>query len=376
MSNLAIGISSQSESPSFSHYELLKSAFIGNIIGDYVRGKENAYEAYKRAYSSTHEQTEGETDIDYILRCAEQDFDDCYENAGVYQDYLVELTAKIQKLGVSNSKVTSNIPLPGLINTELVTSLLYMTDMANNYIDDINSGLIDGTYNKDDNLDINEKENALQVLETYLSNLGISATVQTDYVSLWDPNHRNLCREIESKCSINLLTGIIDAETVNAEDVDIHVKDIVRYGSKEFTVALNVHDDYALSTADLKTLRSNVISAAMENIQSGIDPRLIKEYENITEDLFQRIYPDGDMRDMDLSPLINSLENIKEINEENMIQMKAQLKFRFSELTPSNQKKAKAMFIDAGPRDRCLYVLDKNGSVLCRQQPVTIAMGR
>lgn len=64
-----------------------KDEFVQAIVDAYISGTENAYEAYQDA---GFEPYEGESDIDYVLRCAEQDYHDKDYDGCIYADYLTE----------------------------------------------------------------------------------------------------------------------------------------------------------------------------------------------------------------------------------------------------------------------------------------------
>lgn len=58
--------------------------YVAWIVYLYVTGQDNAYETYRQVYGGTHSQSEG--DIQYVVRCAEQDFLDGERDAAVYQE--------------------------------------------------------------------------------------------------------------------------------------------------------------------------------------------------------------------------------------------------------------------------------------------------
>lgn len=69
----------------------LKSRYVDRIVGMYESGEDNAYESFKRLYGETHHQDKDESDIDYVRRCAEQDFEDGTQQAALYQEIFDEL---------------------------------------------------------------------------------------------------------------------------------------------------------------------------------------------------------------------------------------------------------------------------------------------
>lgn len=60
--------------------------FVRRVVDLYVSGQDNAYEAYRHVYGATHEQQTDESDLDYVKRCAEQDWDDAAYQGAVYQE--------------------------------------------------------------------------------------------------------------------------------------------------------------------------------------------------------------------------------------------------------------------------------------------------
>jgi hypothetical protein len=61
----------------------------------YVSSLDNVYETFKAVYGESHVQTEDESDLDYIKRCAEQDFHDGASGAATYQEVFDALTSMI-----------------------------------------------------------------------------------------------------------------------------------------------------------------------------------------------------------------------------------------------------------------------------------------
>ncbi|MDD5056511.1 MAG: hypothetical protein PHQ60_01960 [Sideroxydans sp.] len=70
-----------------------RSLYKAWIIYLYVTGQDNAYEAYKAIYGSSHIQENNESDIDYVSRCSEQDYWDGEQGAAVYQEVFDALEA-------------------------------------------------------------------------------------------------------------------------------------------------------------------------------------------------------------------------------------------------------------------------------------------
>lgn len=67
-----------------------KDRYVNRILDLYISGQDNAYEAFIRVYGATHD-PEGQDDISYIKRCAEQDFFDGDAGAAVYQNIYDEI---------------------------------------------------------------------------------------------------------------------------------------------------------------------------------------------------------------------------------------------------------------------------------------------
>lgn len=66
-------------------------AYVAHVVCLYESGKDNAFEAFLAAYRGSHERMESEADLEYVQRCAEQDFHDGEQGAAVYQDVYDEL---------------------------------------------------------------------------------------------------------------------------------------------------------------------------------------------------------------------------------------------------------------------------------------------
>lgn len=64
-------------------HDTLKNAFVGSVLLAYILGEDNALEAYQTVYGNPRQ---GEGDIEFIVRCAEQDFDDAQYQGAIYQD--------------------------------------------------------------------------------------------------------------------------------------------------------------------------------------------------------------------------------------------------------------------------------------------------
>ncbi len=60
-----------------------ESEYKKEVLRRYTTGEDNAYEAYLPVYG---EPKEGESDIDYVARCAEQDWDDAPWGGAIYQE--------------------------------------------------------------------------------------------------------------------------------------------------------------------------------------------------------------------------------------------------------------------------------------------------
>jgi len=63
-----------------------RQEFVAAIIADYIAGTENAYEGYQNA---GYEVAEGESDMDFIQRAAEQDYEDGPDGC-IYAEYLTK----------------------------------------------------------------------------------------------------------------------------------------------------------------------------------------------------------------------------------------------------------------------------------------------
>lgn len=64
--------------------------YTDEIIRLYIAGEENAYETYQRLYAKYPY----ESDVIFITRCAQQDFDDYDLDGLVYEDVAVRLFGK------------------------------------------------------------------------------------------------------------------------------------------------------------------------------------------------------------------------------------------------------------------------------------------
>lgn len=64
------------------------------ILADHLLGTTNALGLFKEVYGDSHEQAEGESDQDWLKRCAEQDYWDGEHGAAVYQDFYDALEAE------------------------------------------------------------------------------------------------------------------------------------------------------------------------------------------------------------------------------------------------------------------------------------------
>jgi len=60
--------------------------YVAWIVYLYVTGQDNAYESFKNVYGASHVQQSDESDLDYVCRCAEQDYWDGSDDAAVYQE--------------------------------------------------------------------------------------------------------------------------------------------------------------------------------------------------------------------------------------------------------------------------------------------------
>jgi hypothetical protein len=63
--------------------------FVEKIVAMHASGEIDAYRAYTGVYGDSHERYEGESDIDFIRRCAEQDYYDAQDGSCVYQNLLL-----------------------------------------------------------------------------------------------------------------------------------------------------------------------------------------------------------------------------------------------------------------------------------------------
>ena len=61
-----------------------KATFVAHVLIAYTSGVDNAYEVYKRCYT----ELPGETDLDFVKRCAEQDYHHAEHGGCLYEDYL------------------------------------------------------------------------------------------------------------------------------------------------------------------------------------------------------------------------------------------------------------------------------------------------
>lgn len=66
--------------------DLLRLSYANEIVSKYVAGDESILLAIKTAYGDTHIQDDSETTVDYIRRCAEQDFFDGEHDAAIFQE--------------------------------------------------------------------------------------------------------------------------------------------------------------------------------------------------------------------------------------------------------------------------------------------------
>ena len=70
-------------------------AYRSAVLTAYTSGQDNAFEAYQAAgYSQPHED---ESDLDYVDCCADQDFEDGFLDAAVYQEIYDDVTKRSQK---------------------------------------------------------------------------------------------------------------------------------------------------------------------------------------------------------------------------------------------------------------------------------------
>lgn len=68
-----------------------RKAYVKHVIGLYEKSGNSAIEALLVSYSDSHQREKGESDLEYIQRCAEQDFHDGELGAAVYQEVYDEL---------------------------------------------------------------------------------------------------------------------------------------------------------------------------------------------------------------------------------------------------------------------------------------------
>lgn len=62
-----------------------KEEFVTAVTADYEKGIENAFEAF---IESGYSKQDGESDLDFVKRCLEQDYHDADHGGCVYSDYL------------------------------------------------------------------------------------------------------------------------------------------------------------------------------------------------------------------------------------------------------------------------------------------------
>lgn len=68
-----------------------RRAYVKHVISLYERGADNSIDVLLVTYSDSHPRNEGESDLEYIQRCAEQDYHDGELGAAVYQEVYDEL---------------------------------------------------------------------------------------------------------------------------------------------------------------------------------------------------------------------------------------------------------------------------------------------
>lgn len=83
-------------------------AYVDRILAKYQAGEDNAYEAYKRVYGASHNQSADESDLEYVKRCAEQDFEDAELGAAVYQEIADELVPRVAAMRETGHQVSEN----------------------------------------------------------------------------------------------------------------------------------------------------------------------------------------------------------------------------------------------------------------------------
>lgn len=76
----------------------LKDEYVRMVLEDHRQGKTDVMANYKAVYGNSHDQAEDESDIEWLTRCAEQDFFDGQHDAAIYQDFYDELIGDLEDM--------------------------------------------------------------------------------------------------------------------------------------------------------------------------------------------------------------------------------------------------------------------------------------
>lgn len=90
-----------------------KAIFLENLIKSHTGGLDEVYAKCKAAYGASHEQVGGESNLDYVKRCVEQDMMDADYGGSIFQEFVV-------KKANATEKSTSTEFLEGIIKNHAV----------------------------------------------------------------------------------------------------------------------------------------------------------------------------------------------------------------------------------------------------------------
>ena len=99
-----------------------ETMYIGIVVSRHIAGIHNALAIYLQVYGASHDRDESESDIDYIERCAEQDYYDGFQNAAVFQDIF-----DLCQIGVGTKPYTAN---QRLADSQTVINKMNVHDLA------------------------------------------------------------------------------------------------------------------------------------------------------------------------------------------------------------------------------------------------------
>lgn len=68
-----------------------RTEYVRRIVAMHMAGNSDILNTYSSAYGATHEREEGESNLAYIQRCAEQDFHDGEQQGAVFQEIYDEV---------------------------------------------------------------------------------------------------------------------------------------------------------------------------------------------------------------------------------------------------------------------------------------------